>query len=309
MARARLAVIMNPHALGVRNTPGLVERLRALLGSDGEVVVTPTPAELTAAARRFAGEGVPLVATCGGDGTNLLTLTELVRAYGPERMPTFAILRGGTVNTVAANLGIAGRPEVLLARLVAAARVGAVPTVGQDLIEVNGQHGFLCASLMGSRFLEAYYEGAQPGPARAVLLGLRTVASSLWQGPFARSLFAPVPLELTVDEEPLGELRCRLLVASVVRDVGIGMKVTWQAGTVARRFHLIASGLSTTSMALQLPKVLAGGALAGAPHVDRLAERVRVRFAEPQGYTLDGDLFRAQELEIAIGPRVAIARV
>jgi hypothetical protein len=33
-----------------------------------------------------------------------------------------------------------------------------------------------------------------------------------------------------------------------------------------------------------------------------------VRFAQPQPYTLDGDLFRGTEVDIAIGPRVAIAR-
>jgi diacylglycerol kinase family enzyme len=304
----KIAVVLNPNALGVRRAPGLADRLRAVLDGAGEVVVTRTSAELAAAARRFAGDGVALVAVCGGDGTNLSTLTELVRAYGPARVPTFAILRGGTVNTIAGNLGIRGRPHEVLARLVGAVRAGQVPTVGQDLLEVNGLHGFLFASLMGARFLEAYYGGMRPGPAWAAILAARTVASSLLQGHFARWLFAPAEVELTVDGERVADARFRLLVASVVRDVGIGMKVTWRAGLAERRFHLVASGLSTTSMALQLHKVLAGRPLGGAPHLDRLAERVRLQFAQPQTYTLDGDLFRAKEVEIAIGPRVAIAR-
>ena len=47
--------------------------------------------------------------------------------------------------------------------------------------------------------------------------------------------------------------------------------------------------------------------LAGQPHVDRLACRAHVRFAAPQSYTLDGDLFRSTEIELAIGPRLRVA--
>ncbi|HEY2748030.1 MAG TPA: acylglycerol kinase family protein, partial [Polyangia bacterium] len=109
----KLGVILNPNALGVRRSPGLAERLRRV--ADGaEIVATRTPGELAEAARRFAESGVDLVAACGGDGTNQSTLTELVRAYGRDRLPAFAILRGGTVNTIAGNLAIRGRPDELL---------------------------------------------------------------------------------------------------------------------------------------------------------------------------------------------------
>ncbi|MCU1277703.1 MAG: DAG-kinase catalytic domain protein, partial [bacterium] len=283
-------------------------RLRRVVDGVGEVVVTRTPGELTAAARRFAEEGVELVAACGGDGTNLSTVTELVRAYGRERLPTFAILRGGTVNTIAQNLAIRGAPDEILGHLVVAARAGRLATVGQDLLEVNGLYGFLFASLMGARFLEAYYGGLHPGVVSAGLLIARTIVSSFIEGRLARWLFAPAEVTITLDGEALPAEQYRLLVASVVPDVGMGFRVPWQAGREAGRFHLVASGLSTTAMALQLPRVLAGKPLHGAPHLDRLASRVQLRFAAPQGYTLDGELFRAAEVQIVTGPRLSIAR-
>jgi hypothetical protein len=55
--------------------------------------------------------------------------------------------------------------------------------------------------------------------------------------------------------------------------------------------------------------VLSGRPLSGQPHVDRLASAARIRFATPQSYTLDGDLFRASDIELSIGPRISIARV
>jgi diacylglycerol kinase family enzyme len=304
----KLGVILNPNALGARRTGGLHDRLHRMLDGHGDIVVTHTPAELATTVRRFASDGIDLVATCGGDGTNLSTLTELVRAYGPARLPTFAILRGGTVNTIAQNLRITGAPDAILGRIVAALRAGRLGTVGQDLLEVNGLYGFLFASLMGARFLEAYYGGVRPGVASAALLTTRTMLSSLIQGKMARWLFAPTEAALTVDGEELAPVRYRLLVASTVRDVGMGFRVPWQAGREPGRFHLVASGISTTSMALQLPRVFAGRALAGQPHVDRLASTVRVHFAQPQTYTLDGDLFRASDIRIVTGPRLQIAK-
>src|SRR6185503_14062798 len=128
--------------------------------------------------------------------------------------PAFAILRGGTVNTIAQNLDIHGKPEEILTRLVAASRNGGLPTVGQDLLEVNGLYGFLFASLMGARFLEAYYGGIHPGVVSAALLTARTMVSSLIQGRMARWLFAPAEVRLTVDGERRPAEAYRLLVAS-----------------------------------------------------------------------------------------------
>ncbi len=305
-----IGVVVNPHALGVRRRRGLRGRLEALLGRHGEVVETRTPAELAATLDRFFALGVTLLATCGGDGTNLLTLTEMVRAWRGAPLPTIAILRGGTVNTVANNLDIRGEPDEIFARLVShVARGQEVPMRGQDLLSVNGRYGFLFASLMGARFLEAYYGGPLPGPAWAALLAARTVASSLVMGRFSRWLFAPTSLSLEVDGLLRHDMtRPRLLLASTVPDVGIGMRVTWQAGLQPGRFHLVASELSPTRMALQFDKVLFGRPLAGGPHLDLLAARARIVFAEPQSYTLDGDLFRETVVEVAVGPRIWMAR-
>src|SRR5262245_7524841 len=113
-----IGVIVNPNALGVRRRRGLRERLTALAGRHAEVIETRTPAELRVAIERFRAAGKRVLATCGGDGTNLSTITETVRAWGEESLPTFAILRGGTVNTIAENLGIHGEPDAIFERLV-----------------------------------------------------------------------------------------------------------------------------------------------------------------------------------------------
>jgi diacylglycerol kinase family enzyme len=310
-----IGVIVNPNAHLVRRRPDLAARLRHQLGAFGEVVETRTADEAAQAARGFAARGVDVVATCGGDGTNLSTLTALVAAYGRERLPAISILRGGTVNTIAENLRIRGTPEALLDRLIARVRARDLSYLGQDSIQVSGgsgdapRFGFLFAAAMGARFLEAYYSGRAPGPAWAGALALRTAASCLVNGPFARRLFSRVPVTLTVDGRVTDQVPApRLLVASTVPDVGLGMKVAWQAGRQPGRLHLIASNLSTVKMALQLHRVLGGRPLDGAPHLDVLARSVRLRFETLQPYTLDGELYRERELALEVGPRVWIVR-
>src|SRR5262249_6242068 len=152
--------------------------------------------DLTQAARRFADAKIDVVAICGGDGTNLWTLTELMRAYGAAELPAVAFLGGGTLNTVAKNLGFVRRPKVQLKRLVAAMRCGTLSFSQQETLTVNGLCGFIFAAAMGARFLEAYYDGPVTGVTWAALLAARTALSALGQGPLARRLFEPVDLAL-----------------------------------------------------------------------------------------------------------------
>jgi diacylglycerol kinase family enzyme len=303
-----LGVILNPNAHHARRSSGaLADRLRRVVGDDGEVIETRTPMELESAIDRMVALGCDPIATCGGDGTNLSVVTELVRRLGEERLPRLAILRGGTVNTVAKNLHIEGRPDEILARLAVRLRRGEpLDERGHDLLAVNGMYGFLFAAAMGARFLEAYYGGPVAGATWATLMALRIVASCAIQGRYARWLFDPVEVELRVDGERAPIRQARLLLASVVPDVGIGMKVTWRAGSVPGKFHLVASSLSTTSMALQMPRVLGGRPLQGEPHLDRLATEVDLRFPSARSFSLDGDLFREQLVKIRMGPRIRI---
>ncbi len=306
-----LTILANPRARGVRRDPGLPARLAEIARGHGEVITTAGD-ELSSISAGLAARGVSLVALCGGDGTGQAVLTELCRAYAAcaRPLPRIVLLRGGTINTVAANLGVHGTPEALLARLVDRIRRKLpLPVVMQSLLEVDGRLGFLFAAALGARFLELYYDHPSPSPARAAALAVQISASALVNGARARQLLAPLPVELELDEAPpLRMDGLRVLVASTVIDVGIGMRLCPRAGEDASRFQLVASALSPAQMALQLPAVRAGCPLEGAPHLDPLVSRATVRFASDEPYTLDGDLFRARSLKIAIGPRLSIVR-
>ena len=97
-----------------------------------------------------------------------------------------------------------------------------------------------------------------------------------------------------------------LLCASVVRDLGLGMRLTRRAGEEHDRFHVVATPLGPRALGPQMPLVLAARPLLG-PRVDALAKELVLRFPEGTGaYVLDGDLFHADAITVTAGPAIDV---
>lgn len=303
-----IGVITNPRARAVARDPMLPRRLAQIGGKSTLVVETRDLDEVPSAVREFADRGVQVIAACGGDGTSQALLTEMVRTYG-DRLPRLAILRGGTVNTVANNLGIRGSPEDIFTRLVACRNRGMVePTEKRAALSVNGAVGFLFGAAFASRFYEIYNRRSDRGAARAVLMAARVTSSALLGGAYARDLFRPVTARITADGNLLPGTSWTLLVASTLMDVGLGIRITYRALERPDCFHLVASGLSPFHLARQFHKTFMARPLAGPGHHDLLLGEMEVEFPEgPQPYILDGDLFQADRLEVRAGPAVRLS--
>jgi diacylglycerol kinase family enzyme len=337
-----IGIVVNPQARRASD-PELPERLGALCevaGAGATVLVTRSASEVASAVAQLYAERADVLCSCGGDGTLLSTVTALVRARpAGAALPDLLLLPGGTMNTVAKNLGQRGSPEAILQALLdrmgaAPGRRGlaAVPAFPQELLRlrtfdeaplrrapgprsapapdepvpVAERYGFLFTAAMGARFLLAYAQ--RPGPGPAALLALRTVLSSLIPGggAFARWLFQPTPARVSVDGEELPLRRHRVLLAATVPDVGLGMRVPWRGGCVPGRFNLIASALPLWQNALQLPRLLRGQPLRGAPHEDHLARTARLDFEQQEPLSLDGELFSARAAELSLGPTLRL---
>lgn len=329
----RVALVVNPQAKRTRD-PALFDALRQAADRAGvptDLIATQSiddlPSRLTAA----RDAGCDVLAVCGGDGS----LAALIAAAAPifPSLPPMVILPGGTMNTVARNLGLRGSITDLWQRslrdLQAALDVSRLPLVRQDVLRatmaderplrdsepdqaaspiLRCRYGFIFGAAMGARYLAAYDSHPQRGPAWATWLALRTVGSSLIPGggSFARWLFSLTPTDLCIDDEPMADRAFRIVLCATVPDVGLGFRVPWQAGRVPGRFHVVASGIPITANALQLPRMLRGQPLSGTPHVDRLAQTARLQFDRPQQLTLDGEVFAASRVDLSIGPALRI---
>jgi diacylglycerol kinase family enzyme len=147
------------------------------------------------------------------------------------------------------------------------------------------------------RWLEMYYARPRQGALGATAVVGRIAGSALARGALARRLFEPLRCELVVDGEAVDLDRLTLSAASSVRHIGLGFRPFASAGTDPGRFHFAATGAGPGRIVASLPALRLGRSAALLRHFS--AQRVAMRFEEPEPWTVDADLFaptRALEL-------------
>lgn len=317
---ARVVVLANPHARWLREGG---ETRRALERARPGVTVTwtATLGALDEAAREARRERPDVVVLAGGDATYGRGVSALVRAFDDARdkLPVVALAPAGTTCTVARNWsfrggGVLTSGERFAARtterLLDALATRPAPAVLRPTLRVRDARGERLAFVVGAglvaRFFEVYEASGAGGYRTAAPIVARLFAGSFVSGALARQVLAPVPCDVSIDHGPPRQRRVSLFVASVVRDLGLSMRVTYRAGEDPSRVHVVATSLGPRALGPQMPRVLAGRPLVG-DHVDVLASHARLTFPGADGaWVVDGDLVRGGEVEVLPGPVVSV---
>jgi diacylglycerol kinase (ATP) len=304
--------------LNVRRLESDTALRRTVLGASAAATPPPrvhqtrTLEELDCTAREIAMRGTDGVVLAGGDGSHMAGVTALSRAFG-DVLPPVGIAPCGTVCTVARNFGSKGTARQWTERLVHAACSGAFSLKEKSTLRVRDDNGgqrvgFIFGAGLVASFFDQYYGSSRRGLGAAAIIASRVYAGSLVGSRLAKGVLSPMGCTLCVDDTPHAMRRWSLVLASVVRDVGLHFIVTYRAGERTDRFHVVASGLPPRALGPQVVRVLAGRPLGGEPRIDTLARSLRVRFDEERGsaYVLDGDVFRAGEACVECGPRLPL---
>jgi len=292
------------------------------------VVETSSMAELAAAADAIAREVPDVIVLAGGDGSYMAGVTALARAFtaagrAEADLPTLALAPGGTASTVARNWGFRGGGLLsggsaerarYASRLLDAIVARRTTTTRRPTLRVTDEGqariGFIVGAGLVSRFFEVYEGEGARGYAGAARIVARVFAGSFAGGALARRVLTPVPCTIELDGELRSLDRASLVCASVVRDLGLGIKVVHRAGEEHQRFHIVATPLGPSALGPQLPLVVAGRPLLGRGNVDALAQHAVLRLGGGEGaYVLDGELLRAERVEIAPGPELEVVSI
>jgi diacylglycerol kinase family enzyme len=304
-------LLVNVRAGGVLGRPGLVERLRALVPPD-HIRLTASPGEIAPALADLRDRGVEMVAIVGGDGTSTWTLTALARTWPEESLPAVLLLPGGTINTIPASVGVHGRADRALARLLEPGGRATIRRRRVLRVVPSGEEPRL-ALIFGNgvvaRWLARYNSRAHRGRWIAAADVARSLGSVAIGGPIARALLAPFQGEVEVD----GEARAGSftgMAAGAVRHIGLGFRpfLTIPTEGSLDHFHWIETSAGGFGLALELPAARLGllPLAEGLRHA--AARAVRVRLAKPEPYTLDGDLFPpCADLRVELGPEIRFA--
>lgn len=302
-----IGVITNPRSRLNRRNPRLARQLAYILGEKGSVEQPIDLESLRRTAEGFRGHGIDVLCISGGDGTIHRVLTAMVQAYDGAPLPKFALLRGGTMNTIAHGLGIVGRPSELLDEVVSRWQESVpIPTARRWSLHVDDQqYGFLFGNGLIASFLEAYYEGAEPTPMKAVWLLARGIGSTLVGGTFARRLTSPWTGQVVVDGEAWPRRPWLTVGAGGVDDLGFGFRPFYLAPRHPGRMHVVGVGCSIGELVANLPRIRLARPIVADAVESAVAEGFELRSEGPIPYMIDGDFHRGgQTLRVGVGPPV-----
>jgi diacylglycerol kinase (ATP) len=313
-------VALNIDVLANRNAGGLMrdqlEWDAILVGAaqrGARVHSTRTRDELARVARDIAARGTGAVVLVGGDGSTMAAISALEAAW-PKGLPLppLAMAGGGTVCTVARNFGARGPARSWAKRVVQAVCDGNAVTENKPTLRVRDSSGgdrvgFIFGAGLVSRFFEVYDSSPRRGLVAAAAITARVFVGSFAGSALSRRILDPAPCTLAIDGADQPGRAWSLVLASVVRDVGLHLLATYRAGEDPERFHVVASGLPARDLGPQMPRILAGRPLRGEPRVDTLARSLAVRFDDAAAaYVLDGDLVPARSATVEAGPSISL---
>ncbi len=324
-----IGVVLNPKSRHNLRDPGAALRLARRLGDHGVLRTARSVEELNRIAEDFRRVDIDVLAISGGDGTGHVTLTSFLNVYDGGAMPQVALLRGGTMNTVANSVGVArGKPEGLLGRLVRAyAARASEPLAGVErhvlcVTPLGSGHrphashashyGFLFGTGVVHGFIAEYSRDGQPTPLVAAKTLARGIGSALIGGETIRRMAQPFRGSVTLDDGTVWEERDYLAVAAgTISHIGLNFQPFYRYAERSGAFHVLGIHASPIGFVKELPRIHRCQPMDGAKTFDAVSSRIVVRSADGHvRYMIDGDLHETRgELAASIGPRVHLVVV
>lgn len=321
----RIGVLINPRARGNRKDPMDPDTVRALVG-DCSVFVTRESREVPEVVGRLLDDSPDLLVVSGGDGTLHLLLTEVLRQRdrphacdggraGPgtagggegagdqnDRIPTFLLLRGGTMNMAANNLSTSRAPlmelRVLGRFLRGRGTAGPWPVRTVSPLRIEADHldhplyGLVFANGIAFRILNEYYRGT-PSVTRAFNVTASIIAGAFMSKELERRYFARLNATVRVDGEVAGRKDLRISVASSVPRLLLWFTIFENHPPLSGdRFHFLANFLPTREIARHFWG-LCRGQWEGPGHVNHPVRHVEMTGAG--GFTVDGEVYDLPE--------------
>lgn len=301
---AGIGVVLNPHSKRYRRAPHRLSRMSFIVGERGEFKATESLQDLDKVAQQFREKEIDILAMSGGDGTVHNVLSSFIRAYGEQPMPLIALLRGGTLNNIAHSCGVRGAPEKNLMKLIYQYHSGnGLKTTTLRPMKINDAYGFIWGCGVIHRFMQAYYQKGTPSPAHAAWTLTRSIASACINGPFARRMFQRFDAEVLVNGTRWPYANYSAIYAGSIAQLGLNFQVFHYADET--HFHAVGFSLPPRNVLRYVPKMYLGKPSGCPDLLEGALEEMVIRLAEPQGYTIDGDMYDpVDSFRITPGPEL-----
>ncbi|MBI2346541.1 MAG: hypothetical protein HYV03_06630 [Deltaproteobacteria bacterium] len=303
-----IGIILNPHSSANRRHPERVRRLAFIVGDKGSCHTTQDVLDIEAIAKEFKERAIDILGISGGDGTIHHTISTFLAVYAARPLPSVALLRGGTMNNVANDIGVRGTPESILSNLILKYHGGAgFQTTSVHCLTVNGRHGFLFGNGLVARFIEEYIRRGEGGGLKAAWLLARGMTSCLLNSRWACELARRFDAKVTVDGTTWPFRNYVVIEAGTVQSFGLGFKPFYFARKEPGRFHVAGFSMTPRKVILHQLPIWIGRKARSENYLEASACDVTIELAEPMPYMIDGEILPPTDsLRIACGPALTM---
>jgi diacylglycerol kinase family enzyme len=306
---SKIGIITNPHSKLNKRNPERQRLLAYIAGDQGRLEITNSLEDLDRAAAEFCKQGVGIVAINGGDGTISRTISALIHAYDKKPLPRLMILKGGTINVLATNLGIIDRPELTLYKLIEAQADGTdLQTVKFRTLKIGNMYGFLFGNGVVANYLKEFYKN-KTGASGAVYLIIKLCLYYL----FNRSKFSKIVHSQKYEIKSFEDSEYRpiesvAIMASTVEKMPLGARMFPQAKTYPNKFQAFILNMKSQELVWKLPLIMLKnkeGQFLG--KLNFCTSGLEIKSSAPQLYTLDGELLETEgnALRVELGPELS----
>lgn len=303
-----IGVVLNPNSKSYKKNPAKLEHMAFIVGDKASCKPTDDIDDLYRVADEFKSRDIDILAISGGDGTIHCTLTAFLKVYGEKSLPKITLLRGGTLNTIAATHGILGTTEQLLSSLLIRYHEDLSFTEKKlRLMNINGSYGCIWGCGFVFTFMEEYYKNASLNPLVAAKTLTTCIFSALCNGRVARKMFDRFDAEIEVNGKKWVFANYSSIFAASIRQFGLNFNVFHHMMRQNEGFHSYGVSLPPRTLVPLINGFRRAEPNSSEHVLDAFATEMVVRLDKPLGYTIDGDMLPAVDyFEIKQGPELTV---
>lgn len=303
-----IGVILNPFSKKYKNDPNKLDHMAFIIGDKASCKPTEDASDLLRVAEEFKSRDIDVLAISGGDGTIHCTITTFINVYGEKPLPKITFLRGGTLNTIAATLGIKGSTENLMSNLLIKYHEDKAFDIRKlRLMKINQLYGTIFGLGLIYNFMEEYYKNATLNPVVAAKTVTRAVFSGIFNGKLSQKMFKRFDADVIVNGKKWPFANYCAVFSGSIRQVGLDFNVFRSMIDQNEGFHTIGLNLSPHEIILQIKKMHDGKPPKHEGILEEPAKTMEIQLVEPLPYTIDGDMLEPQQkFTISEGPEITI---
>ncbi|WP_186646268.1 diacylglycerol/lipid kinase family protein [Fluviispira vulneris] len=309
----RVGIISNPFAKINKLNPEYNTHLWYILANNGQLEVTRSLEQLNQVCQEFSERNINLVGIVGGDGSISLVLSAIYKAYGAERLPKILLLKGGTINFLASNLGIKNEARTCLEDTIQLiSKKHTMKEAILSTIHVNGRLGFIFANGVAASFLEEFYKD-KTNSFGAALKVAGYIADGIFQGKLNGEFHKivkqqkmkietyPTPLYNDISTNSQINNKYSMILASTVPKLPLTTRFFKKVVMGDNSAEMIAISEKGSKLLKGAIKALSGGCIYNLPNVNSIKfQKANITCEENTSYSLDGDLISNPDGKISI---------